>query len=409
MKYFSAFSGIGGFELAMPKDWECVGYSEILPSAIKIYSNHFDHKNYGDITKINPKQLPDFDLFVGGFPCQAFSVAGKRAGFKDTRGVLIFDVFRILKEKKPKLILLENVKGLLSSHTTLTFSGILDTLATELSIKENICETKILIKHWKTEADNLGYYLRTSDGEGGLMRKLKLLPERILQIIKRQNLFRNEQTHQLGEQEKEWVLNLYQLSSIEGLNTEDTHLLEKMVAINAIIVSSLKKKLGDLSREQKLSTTLTETNLTIDLKTCISAVQEVNIILFIVKQWRLSTPLWNKIKLNSLTANTYYVKTFNIIISELDKLGYDVEWCVYNSTDFGRPQSRPRVYIAGAIRGSEGSSQFSERIKQETPVLFECKERFRNSLYNWEEIGRVSTRIIRDYAGISIDKKIYYN
>ena len=69
MKYFSAFSGIGGFELAAPEDWECVGYSEILPRAIEIYQKHFpNHKNYGDITTIIAEDLPDFDLFVGGFP-----------------------------------------------------------------------------------------------------------------------------------------------------------------------------------------------------------------------------------------------------------------------------------------------------------------------------------------------------
>ena len=91
MKYFSTFSGIGGFELAL-EGHECIGYSEILEPAIKIYQKHFpNHKNYGDITKINPTELPDFDLFVGGFPCQSFSIAGKRGGFKETfKGKLIY-------------------------------------------------------------------------------------------------------------------------------------------------------------------------------------------------------------------------------------------------------------------------------------------------------------------------------
>lgn len=260
MKYLSTFSGIGGFELGINKAYEklynsrnitrelqtqrelspkgesnqskdsevfinsnessplvsptCVGYSEIDKYAIQIYQSKFpEHKNYGDITKINAKELPDFDLFVGGFPCQAFSIAGKRKGFEDTRGTLFFDIARILEAKKPRFFLLENVKGLLSH-------------------------------------------------DGG--------------------------------------------------------------------------------------------------------------------------------------------KTFKTIIKTLDELGYDVEWCVYNSTDFGRPQSRPRVYIAGFIRGSQGTSELSERIKQKTPILFECKARFRNTLFSWKEIGRVSTRVIRDYAGISI-------
>jgi DNA (cytosine-5)-methyltransferase 1 len=213
MKYLSLFSGIGGFEIAL-EGHECIGYSEIGPNAIKVYQKHYpQHKNYGDITTIKEKELPDFDLLVGGFPCQSFSIAGKRLGFEDTRGTLFFDIARILKTKKPRFFLLENVKGLLS--------------------------------------------------------------------------------HDKG-------------------------------------------------------------------------------------------------------------RTFQTIISTLDELGYDVEWCVFNSKDFGRPQSRPRVYIRGFIRGSEGQVKSSKGSKQKTPILLECKTRFRNTLYDWSEIGRVSTRIIRDYAGISI-------
>ena len=79
MKYFSACSGIGGFELGIQRvfpEAECVGFSEIDKYAIQVYSKHFPtHKNYGDITQVT--DLPDFDLFVGGFPCQPFSVAGR--------------------------------------------------------------------------------------------------------------------------------------------------------------------------------------------------------------------------------------------------------------------------------------------------------------------------------------------
>lgn len=214
MKYFSTFSGIGGFELGMPSYWECVGFSEIDPRAIEIYQKHFPkHKNYGDITKINAAELPDFDLLVGGFPCQAFSIAGKRGGFADTRGTLFFDIARIIAAKKPKSFCLENVKGLLS--------------------------------------------------------------------------------HDKG-------------------------------------------------------------------------------------------------------------RTFETILKTIDELGYDAEWCVFNSTDFGSPQSRPRVYIRGFVRPGKEETELGERIEQETPVLFECKARFRNTIYDWKKIGRVSTGIIRDYAGISI-------
>lgn len=133
------FSGIGGFELGIQKalqpvrdtiQAECIGYSEIDKYAIKVYERNFNgHKNYGDATAINPDGLPDFDLLVGGFPCQAFSVAGKRRGFDETRGTLFFDIARILKHKRPRHLVLENVKGLLSHDSGKTFQTILGVLA----------------------------------------------------------------------------------------------------------------------------------------------------------------------------------------------------------------------------------------------------------------------------------------
>lgn len=129
MKYFSTFSGIGGFELGIGDEHECVGYSEIDRFADAIYKKHFPkHKNYGDITKIKAETLPDFDLLVGGFPCQAFSIAGKRAGFDDTRGTLFFDLARILKAKRPRYFIFENVKGLLSHDNGHTFKTIISAL-----------------------------------------------------------------------------------------------------------------------------------------------------------------------------------------------------------------------------------------------------------------------------------------
>ena len=163
MRYFSTFSGIGGFELGIERAYEnthrrgvqkstdknisrrrsdskrlrerreqdavCVGYSEIDKYAAETYQKHFkDHKNYGDITTIDEGALPDFDLLVGGFPCQAFSIAGKRRGFDDTRGTLFFELARIIKEKRPSYLLFENVKGLLSHDEGRTFRTIIATL-----------------------------------------------------------------------------------------------------------------------------------------------------------------------------------------------------------------------------------------------------------------------------------------
>lgn len=108
---------------------ECIGYSEIDRPAIKTYEEHFEHKNYGDITTITPSELPEFDLVVGGFPCQAFSIAGHRKGFDDTRGTLFFDIARILAEKRPRHLVLENVKGLLSHDGGKTIQTILGVLS----------------------------------------------------------------------------------------------------------------------------------------------------------------------------------------------------------------------------------------------------------------------------------------
>ena len=132
LKYFSMFSGIGGFELGINSaiGGECIGFSEIDKNAISIYKHHFpEHRNFGDASKIDPAELPDFDLLVGGFPCQAFSIAGKRLGFEDTRGTLFFDIARILAHKRPRHFLLENVKGLLSHDEGKTFATILGVLS----------------------------------------------------------------------------------------------------------------------------------------------------------------------------------------------------------------------------------------------------------------------------------------
>ena len=141
LKYFSTFSGIGGFELGIDNKAECIGFSEIDKYATEIYKKHFPgHKNYGDITTINASELPDFDLLVGGFPCQSFSLAGKRKGFEDTRGTLFFELARILQAKQPGLFIFENVKGLLSHDNGQTFKTIIATL-TELGYD---CQWQVL-------------------------------------------------------------------------------------------------------------------------------------------------------------------------------------------------------------------------------------------------------------------------
>ena len=130
MKFLELCAGIGGFRQALENlGCECVGYSEIDKHAIKLYSAWYnDECNFGDITKIEAEKLPDFELLVGGFPCQAFSIAGKRGGFNDTRGTIFFDFARIMKAKKPKFAIFENVKGLLNHDGGKTYETMLRTL-----------------------------------------------------------------------------------------------------------------------------------------------------------------------------------------------------------------------------------------------------------------------------------------
>lgn len=130
MKFLELCAGIGGFRVALENlGCECVGYSEIDKHAIKLYSAFFnDERNFGDVTKIEAEKLPDFELLVGGFPCQAFSIAGKRGGFDDTRGTIFFDFARIMKAKKPKFAIFENVKGLLNHDEGKTYETMLRTL-----------------------------------------------------------------------------------------------------------------------------------------------------------------------------------------------------------------------------------------------------------------------------------------
>jgi DNA (cytosine-5)-methyltransferase 1 len=126
MKYFSAFTGIGGFDLATPKNWVCVGHSEIDKHANMVLKYRFPEvKNYGDIEKIRWEEVPDFDVLFGGTPCQDLSVAGKRTGLYGNKSRIFFEFVRALKEKKPEYFIWENVKGALSSNAGWDFARVL--------------------------------------------------------------------------------------------------------------------------------------------------------------------------------------------------------------------------------------------------------------------------------------------
>lgn len=141
-KFIDLFAGIGGFHLAMcDLGGECVFASEWDKWARKTYlENHFSGSPdlfkggmfKGDITKVSPEIIPDFDVLCAGFPCQPFSNAGKGLGFEDTRGTLFFDIARIVAEKKPRALFLENVRGLLKHNNGETFETIRKVLEDDL-------------------------------------------------------------------------------------------------------------------------------------------------------------------------------------------------------------------------------------------------------------------------------------
>lgn len=143
MKHLELFAGIGGFRRALDLiqcdtgiPMECVGYSEIDERAKQSYKAIFDIKSevdMGDIVAynsnpLNIESLPDFELLTGGFPCQSFSMMGKQKGFEDARGTMFFELLKILEIKRPKYILLENVKNLFTHDKKRTFSVIKDCL-----------------------------------------------------------------------------------------------------------------------------------------------------------------------------------------------------------------------------------------------------------------------------------------
>lgn len=128
-KFIDLFCGIGGFRLAMESiGGECVFSSDLNPHAQVIYEANFNEKPSGDITLIDETAIPDFDVLCAGFPCQAFSIAGRKKGFEDARGTLFFDLCRIAEAKKPKVLFLENVKHLVKHDCGRTFKTMLSIL-----------------------------------------------------------------------------------------------------------------------------------------------------------------------------------------------------------------------------------------------------------------------------------------
>ncbi|WP_298423222.1 DNA (cytosine-5-)-methyltransferase [uncultured Kordia sp.] len=128
-RFIDLFAGIGGFRKGFEDaGYKCVFTSEINQACQEVYEDNFGDEVFGDITQINPENIPDFEVLLAGFPCQPFSISGKKKGFDDTRGTLFFDICRIIDTKKPKVVVLENVKHLIHHDKKRTFKTIIQTL-----------------------------------------------------------------------------------------------------------------------------------------------------------------------------------------------------------------------------------------------------------------------------------------
>tara|TARA_B100000609_G_C17149018_1_gene399828 strand:+ start:75 stop:1040 length:966 start_codon:yes stop_codon:yes gene_type:complete len=130
--FIDIFAGLGGFRIALEKnELKCVFSSEWDKYAQQTYALNFGELPHGDITKVTNEQIPVHDCLCAGFPCQAFSISGKQGGFNDTRGTLFFEITRIVKSKKPKVLFLENVKNLEkhdSGKTLITIKNVINDL-----------------------------------------------------------------------------------------------------------------------------------------------------------------------------------------------------------------------------------------------------------------------------------------
>lgn len=132
MTFIDLFAGLGGFRLALESlGARCVYSNEWDDSVQKVYEDNFGDLPEGDITQVDEKTIPDHDILCAGFPCQAFSISGKQRGFEDSRGTLFFEVARIVKEKKPQVVFMENVKNFAThdnGHTLEVVKGTMEEL-----------------------------------------------------------------------------------------------------------------------------------------------------------------------------------------------------------------------------------------------------------------------------------------
>jgi len=223
IKVFEAFAGYGGASFALQKagiEYETVGFSEIDKNAIKCYQlNHPGVKNFGDITKVKPEDIDDFDMFTGGFPCQAFSIAGKGLGELDPRGTLFYEIIRICEVKKPKWIFLENVAGLTYEPHEKTFQKVLSELdRIGYNIKYRLMNSKYYGTPQSRERIYFVCYRKDLEIESNPFPKSKLLNITVKDILQ-------------NDIDEKYYLTDKQLESMKSRERFGDHLFETEVPI----------------------------------------------------------------------------------------------------------------------------------------------------------------------------------
>lgn len=381
IKIASQFSGIGSFEQAITNlgiEHENIMAVDFDKYARQTYTANFGEPKHYFVDSYNAdyENVENVDVFLSSPPCQSFSLAGKRLGESDPRGLLFFETLRFINCNKPKYFIIENVKGLLSSKSCITYRNTLYLLLHNFNkitkweqlnsdqnslnlLSQNISNYLLLnfAKKLNLQTDKSGTYLNIKQGlsyekleqraGSGLKRRLKFLEERIYQITKKYNYCQKERIQQLEEQEADLDLLQDELYLIENLIPLVTNLLEKTVDIDVNTQLFSNNLLEENLKTGKLYTTLTELNSITDSKTFFY-VLESNIIRLIILALDLSPNLWKEIWL-ILTKKKEFIglKTFDIWTSNLSNLLYNLHWQVLNTKDYGLPQNRERVFLIG--------------------------------------------------------------
>lgn len=389
-KIGSQFSGIGAFDEALKRlgiEFENVYQADWDKYARHTYLlNHDAPEYYVEDVYDTPvdeitKKHGSLDIVMFSPPCQSFSMAGNRGGENDDRGVLFYNSHEFIKKNGPRFFIFENVKGLLSSKSDLTyvnsiylllynFQNInkwenLNTQKNSLNLLSQSISSYLCLnfpKKLNLKKDKSGTYSNIKSElsfekmeilvKNGLDRRSKFLEERIYQITKNSNYLQKELTVPLGCKEEDLVLNQEQSYLIENISHKVISILEKTVDINVNTSLFSKSILEENSKKGKWYTTLTELNSTIESKTFMYVI-ELNIIRLIILALDLSQILWKEIWL-TLTLKKGFIglKTFDVWLFNLDHLNYNVHHFVLNAKNYGIPQNRERIFIIG-IRDDE--------------------------------------------------------